>query len=116
MIEFRKEFFSDERDDNLNEIGQPTIRQDILGHVTGRSPFFDDHLFDGLTHLKCVRSPHHRARIRRVDTTLAERMPGVVRVLTEKDVPVNRNTLLALLNFGKDDEPCLLYTSPSPRD
>ena len=107
MIEFRKDLFADERDDQLHEIGQPTVRQDILGHVTGRSPFFDDHAIDGLTHLKCVRSPHHRARIRHVDTTAAERMPGVRRILTERDVPVNRNTLLALINFGKDDEPVL---------
>jgi len=47
MIEFRKEFFADERDDRLNEIGRPTRRQDILGHVTGRSPFYDNHLFQG---------------------------------------------------------------------
>ena len=71
MIEFRKEFFADERDDNLNEIGKPTRRQDILGHVTGRSPYFDDHLFDGLLHIRCVRSPHHHARIRRIDTAEA---------------------------------------------
>ena len=107
MIEFRKDIFADERDDDLNEVGQPTVRQDILGHVTGRSPFFDDHLFDGLTHLKCVRSPHHRARIRHVDTSAAERMPGVRKVLTERDIPVNRNTLLSLIDFGKDDEPVL---------
>ena len=72
MIEFRKEYFADERDDNLNEIGKPTQRQDMLGHVTGRSPFFDDHLFDGLLHLKCLRSPHHHARIRSVDTSEAK--------------------------------------------
>jgi hypothetical protein len=46
MIEFRKDLFADERDDNLHEVGKPTQRQDALGHVTGRSPFFDDHLFD----------------------------------------------------------------------
>ncbi|WP_299862101.1 molybdopterin cofactor-binding domain-containing protein [uncultured Hoeflea sp.] len=107
MIEFRKEFFADERDDDLNEVGKPTRRQDILGHVTGRSPFFDDHLFDGLLHMRCVRSPHHHARIRRVDTAEAEKMPGVVRVLTGKDVPTNLNTLLSLLDFGIDDEPIL---------
>lgn len=107
MIEFRKEFFADERDDNLNEVGKPTRRQDILGHVTGRSPFFDDHLFDGLLHLRCVRSPHHHARIRRIDTSQAEKMPGVVRVLTGRDVPANLNTLLSLLDFGIDDEPLL---------
>lgn len=107
MIEFRKEFFADERDDNLNEVGKPTRRQDILGHVTGRSPFFDDHLFDGLLHMRCVRSPHHHARIRRIDTAQAEKMPGVVKVLTGRDVPTNLNTLLSLLDFGIDDEPLL---------
>jgi CO/xanthine dehydrogenase Mo-binding subunit len=106
-IEFRKEFFADERDDNLNEIGKPTQRQDALGHVTGRSPYYDDHLFDGLLHIRCVRSPHHHARIRRIDTTEAERMPGVVRVVTGRDVPQNLNTLLSLLDFGIDDEPLL---------
>jgi CO/xanthine dehydrogenase Mo-binding subunit len=106
-IEFRKDLFADERDDTLNEIGKPTRRQDITGHVTGRSPFYDDHLFEGLLHLRCARSPHHAARIRRIDTAAAERMPGVVRVLTGRDVPVNLNTLLSLLDFGIDDEPIL---------
>ena len=107
QFELRKEFFADERPENLNEIGKPTRRQDILGHVTGRSPYFDDHLFDGLLHIRCARSPHHHARIRRVDTAEAERMPGVVRVLTGRDVPRNLNTLLSLLDFGLDDEPLL---------
>lgn len=107
MIDFRKQYFANERDDNLNEIGKPTRRQDITGHVTGRSPFYDDHLFEGLLHMRCARSPHHAARIRRIDTAAAERMPGVLRVLTGKDVPRNLNTLLSLLDFGIDDEPLL---------
>ncbi len=106
-VEFRKDLFASERDDNLKEIGQPTIRQDILGHVTGRTPFYDDHAFDGLLHMRCVRSPHHHARIRRVDTSAADRMPGVVRVVKPSDVPVNLNTLLHLIGFGRDDEPLL---------
>lgn len=106
-IEFRKEYFADERDDNLNEIGKPTQRQDALGHVTGRSPYYDDHLFDGLLHIRCVRSPHHHARIRRIDASEAERMPGVVRVVLGRHVPQNLNTLLSLLDFGLDDEPLL---------
>ena len=106
-IEFRKDLFADERDDTLKEIGKPTIRQDILGHVTGRSPYFDDHLFDGLLHMRCVRSPHHHARIRSIDTSAADRMPGVRRVIRPEDVPNNLNTLLSLINFGKDDEALL---------
>ncbi|WP_168879846.1 xanthine dehydrogenase family protein molybdopterin-binding subunit [Rhizobium sp. P28RR-XV] len=104
-IEFRKDLFADERDDTLKEIGQPTIRQDILGHVTGRTPYYDDRLFDGLLHMRAVRSPHHHAQIRSIDISAAERMPGVRRVVTAKDVPVNLNTLLSLINFGRDDEP-----------
>ncbi len=106
-VEFRKDLFADERDDDLVEVGKPTRRQDILGHVTGRSPFYDDHLFEGLLHMRCVRSPHHHARIRSIDTSRAERMPGVVRVLTGADVPNNLNTLLGLMDFGRDDEPLL---------
>ncbi|MEM1362222.1 MAG: molybdopterin cofactor-binding domain-containing protein [Pseudomonadota bacterium] len=106
-VEFRKDLFADERDDTLKEIGKPTIRQDILGHVTGRTPFYDDHAFEGLLHMRCVRSPHHHANIRRVDASAAERMEGVVRVVMPSDVPVNLNTLLHLIGFGKDDEPLL---------
>jgi len=107
VIELRKEFFADERDDDLAVIGRPVQRPDMAGHVTGRSPFYDDHRFEGMLHLVCVRSPHHRARIRAVDAGPAERMPGVVRILSARDVPHNYNTLLSLLDFGRDDEPTL---------
>ncbi|MEL6266159.1 MAG: molybdopterin cofactor-binding domain-containing protein, partial [Pseudomonadota bacterium] len=83
------------------------LRQDILGHVTGRTRFYDDHLFDGLLHMRCVRSPHHHARIRHVDAAAAERMEGVVRVVRPADVPLNLNTLLSLIGFGRDDEALL---------
>ncbi|WP_136660708.1 molybdopterin cofactor-binding domain-containing protein [Nitratireductor sp. XY-223] len=114
-IEFRKDLFADERVDDLKQIGKPTVRQDILGHVTGRSPYYDDHLFDGLLHMRCVRSPHHHARIRSIDTSAAERMPGVRRIVMPSDVPHNINTLLSLINFGRDDEPLLSHTKVSYR-
>jgi CO/xanthine dehydrogenase Mo-binding subunit len=106
-MEMRKDLFADERDDDLNVIGKGLQRQDMPGHVTGRTRFFDDHAFDGLLHLKVVRSPHAHARIRSIDVSAAERAPGVKRVLRGADVPVNKNTLLSLINFGKDDEPSL---------
>src|SRR5829696_8155609 len=107
MLEFRKDLFADERDDNLHEVGRPTQRQDMLGHVTATTTFFDDHKVAGLLHLKVLRSPHHHARIRAIDVATAERSPGVRRVIRGADVPVNLNTLLSLLEFGKDDEPSL---------
>lgn len=106
-MEMRKDLFADERDDNLNVIGKGLQRQDMPGHVTGRTRYFDDHAFDGMLHLKVVRSPHGHARIRSIDIAAAQRAPGVKRVLRGADVPVNKNTLLSLINFGKDDEPSL---------
>ncbi|MBX9909168.1 MAG: molybdopterin-dependent oxidoreductase [Beijerinckiaceae bacterium] len=107
MLEMRKDLFADERDDNLNVIGKGLQRQDMPGHVTGLTRYFDDHAFEGLLHLKVVRSPHASARIRSIDVAAAARAPGVRRVLRAADVPVNRNTLLSLIGFGKDDEPSL---------
>src|SRR5256885_11608132 len=107
MLELRKDIFADERDDNLKEIGKGTQRQDMLGHVTGTSTYFDDHKLQGMLHLKAVRSTRAQARLRRIDTTEAEHSPGVRRVIRGADVPRNLNTLLSLINFGRDDEPSL---------
>jgi CO/xanthine dehydrogenase Mo-binding subunit len=107
MLEMRKDIFADERDDSLKEVGQPTPRQDILGHVTGTSAYYDDHRFANLLHLRILRSPHAHARIRSIDDQAAARAPGVKRVIRAADVPVNVNTLLSLIQFGKDDEPSL---------
>jgi CO/xanthine dehydrogenase Mo-binding subunit len=95
MLELRKDIFADERDDNLKEIGKGTQRQDMLGHVTGTSTYFNDHQLQGMLHLKVLRSPHAHARIRRI--------------IRGADVPRNLNTLLSLINFGKDDEPTLAF-------
>ena len=88
MLELRKDLFADERDDNLKEIGKPTQRQDMLGHVTATSTYFNDHKLQGMLHLKVLRSPHSHARIRRIDLSEAERHPGVR--VTVNFVPVTR--------------------------
>jgi xanthine dehydrogenase molybdopterin-binding subunit B len=74
MLEMRKDIFADERDDSLKEVGQPTPRQDILGHVTGTSAYYDDHRFANLLHLKILRSPHAHARIRSTTRRLRVRL------------------------------------------
>lgn len=112
-VELRKDLFADERNDDLKEIGKPTIRQDIVGHVQGTTKYYDDHLFDGMLHMRCVRSPHHHARIRSLSIAGVEAMPGVRRVVLPQDVPNNLNTLLSLIGFGRDDEPLLSHQKVS---
>ncbi|MBN9010153.1 MAG: xanthine dehydrogenase family protein molybdopterin-binding subunit, partial [Rhizobiales bacterium] len=102
-----KEYFADQRDDDLKQLGQAFHRSDVPGHVTGKTNYFADRSFPGMLHLKMVRSPHHHARIRSIDTSEAEKHPGVARVLTHKDVPHNVYTILILIQIGPEDEQVL---------
>ena len=88
----------------LNIVGQSVPRSDGVGHVTGETRFTTDRTFPGLLHLKVVRSPVHHARIRGVDLTEAERVPGFVRALTYADVPHNVYTILGLIGVEPEEE------------
>ncbi len=70
-------------------IGQSLPRIDAQAKVTGRAKYPGDFYMEGMLHAKVVWSEHPHARVRRIDTSQAEAYPGVVAVLTYKDVPVN---------------------------
>ncbi|HET6550321.1 MAG TPA: hypothetical protein VFG79_17795, partial [Solirubrobacter sp.] len=91
----------------MDVVGTPVQRLDALGHVTGRTQYFEDVNPTGLLHLKMHRSERHHARLVEVDVSAALEVPGVVRVLTHSDVPNNWYTVLKLINVGYDDEPVL---------
>lgn len=65
-------------------IGQSIPKQDGPDIVTGSPVYTADWAPPGLLHLKVVRSPHAHARIRTIDTSKAEALPGVHAVLTYK--------------------------------
>ena len=69
-------------------IGTRPVRHDGLDKVTGRAKFGADINMPGLLHGKILRSPHAHARIRSIDTSRAEALPGVVAVATSKDFPI----------------------------
>jgi CO/xanthine dehydrogenase Mo-binding subunit len=102
-----KTFFSAERADDLTVVGTVVPRSDALGHVTGRTQFFEDLAVADLLHLKMFRSQRHHARISNLDLTGALAVPGVVRVVTAADIPNNLYTPLKLIGVGPDDEPIL---------
>jgi CO/xanthine dehydrogenase Mo-binding subunit len=93
----------------LGIVGQSVKRVDSLGHVTGQTQFVDDVSYPGMLHLKMVRSPYSRGIIRGIDVSRAEAFPGVVTVVTAKDVPNNWYTILTLINVGPPDEPVLAH-------
>ena len=100
-------FFTSERAGSFNTVGTCTERADARGHVTGRTQFYEDVSFPNTLHLKMVRSTKHHALIKKLDVAPAMKVPGVVRVLTWKDVPNNWYTILKLIGVGPDDEPVL---------
>jgi CO/xanthine dehydrogenase Mo-binding subunit len=93
--------------ETLNVVGQSLLRRDGLGHVTGKTIYVDDIRFPGMLHLKMVRSPVAHARIKSIDFSEAEKVPGFVRAFTYKDVPKNIYTILCLIGVGPDEEPVL---------
>ncbi|MGA2991736.1 MAG: molybdopterin cofactor-binding domain-containing protein [Candidatus Korobacteraceae bacterium] len=74
-------------------VGKSLPRTDALLQVTGRSQYSDDFTRPGMLFGKTLRSQHAHARIVQIDTSAAERLPGVKSVITAKDVPYNRHGL-----------------------
>jgi len=73
---------------DLKHVGQPSTRIDGLEKVTGAATFVDDIDFGpDLLHAEIVESPHAHALIKGIDTSEAQEVPGVVRVVTGKDFP-----------------------------
>ena len=70
-------------------LGQPVTRIDIQTKVQGTRKFPQDFNLPGQLYGAVVWSAYPHARVRRIDTRAAEAMPGVVRILTYRDVPRN---------------------------
>ena len=71
----------------LKLVGRPVPRVDGPEKVTGRARFTHDVRLPGMLHGKILRSPHPHARIKRLDTSKAERLPGVRLVLSHQNAP-----------------------------
>ena len=71
---------------NNKWIGQRTIRPDGADKVTGRAAFAADTNMPGMIWGKVLRSPHPHARIKSIDTSKAEALPGVKAVVSARDI------------------------------
>ena len=67
-------------------IGQPVRRKEDLRLVTGNGSYTDDINLPGQAYALMVRSPHAHARIRAIDIAPAMMAPGVLAVLTGRDL------------------------------
>ena len=67
-------------------IGQPVRRREDHRLLTGRGCYSDDFNFPDQAYAVMVRSPHPHAVIRSIDTSAAGAVPGVLAVLTGRDL------------------------------
>ena len=67
-------------------VGQAMKRKEDPRLVSGTSTYVDDVVLPGMLHMAVARSIHAHARIKRIDTSKAQKLPGVVAVVTGEEV------------------------------
>ncbi len=73
----------------LTVVGQPWPRADAREKARGAALYLEDVRIAGMLYGRVYRSPYSHARIRRIDLSKAEALPGVIAVVT------------ALVGFGR---------------
>lgn len=89
----------------MKQINKPTVKKDAYALLSGQPVFTEDLALKDCLVIKILRSPHAYAKILKIDTAVAQRIPGVEAIFTYKDVPSSRFTLAGQT-----------YPEPSPYD
>ena len=89
--------------ENLNVVGKPmpAMPEVAIPRFTGKALYATRVLLPNLLMQKLLTCPHPHARIKSLDTSKAERMPGVAYILTYKNAP-KTFPLSQELNFQGD--------------
>jgi carbon-monoxide dehydrogenase large subunit len=95
-------------------VGQAMKRKEDPRLVSGTSTYVDDVVLPGMLHMAVTRSIHAHARIKHIDVSKAQKLPGVAAVVTGEEVaahcgpipcaasvPNMKNALRELLAVGK---------------
>ena len=68
----------------MNTVGHNVPRIDAYERVTGKATYTRDVRLPGMLYARVLRSPHPHARIRGIDVSRAEALPGVRAVITHE--------------------------------
>jgi aerobic carbon-monoxide dehydrogenase large subunit len=80
----------EERTERLEGLGCKRKRVEDIRFVQGKGSYVDDLRLPNMLYGDFTRSPHPHARIKKIDTTKAKAVPGVLAVLTAADLkPLN---------------------------
>ena len=68
-------------------LGKNYQTPDLYAKVTGRAKYAEDHRAEGMVFCKLLVSPMPHARVRSIDSSAAEALPGFEGILTADDIP-----------------------------
>jgi carbon-monoxide dehydrogenase large subunit len=88
-------------------IGARVTRKEDKRFLTGKGRYTDDMSVPGMKYAAFVRSPHAHAKIRSIDISAAQSMPGVIGVLTGKQLQDDGigNLICGWMIHSKDGSP-----------
>src|SRR6201989_3477300 len=96
-------------------IGASVVRKEDKRFITGKGRYVDDIKLQGMTFAHFVRSPHAHAKIMSIDTAEAMKMPGVVDVLTGRQIVDDKvgNLICGWAITSKDGSPMKMGAWPA---
>ncbi len=71
-----------------NVVGKPFRKVDARAKCTGQTRFADDIVLPRMLFAKLLRSSVPHALIKNIDVSRALKLPGVVAIITGKDLPI----------------------------
>ena len=91
----------------MEGIGARVTRKEDKRFITGAGRYVDDMVVPGMKHAVFVRSPHAHAQIKKIDVKQAQAMPGVIAVLTGKELKADGigNLICGWMIHSKDGSP-----------
>ena len=96
-------------------IGASVVRKEDKRFITGKGRYVDDIKLVGMTYAHFVRSPHAHAKVKSIDISAAKDMPGVVDVLTGKQIVDDKvgNLICGWAITSKDGSPMKMGAWPA---
>jgi carbon-monoxide dehydrogenase large subunit len=91
----------------IEGIGARVTRKEDKRFITGAGRYVDDMVVPGMKHAAFVRSPHAHAQIKKIDVKAAKAKPGVIGVLTGKEIKADGigNLICGWMIHSKDGTP-----------
>jgi carbon-monoxide dehydrogenase large subunit len=99
----------------MEGIGASVVRKEDKRFITGKGRYTDDIRLHGMTYAQFIRSPHAHAKVKSIDASAALKMPGVVAVLTGKQLVEDKvgNLICGWMIHSKDGTPMKMGAYPA---